>query len=106
MTDAERVRMLVGEVVPENGADTDTMFLNEQILDLLAGRTVEAAVAEAWRMKAAQLADLVDTAEGTSKRSMSDLHAHALSMVEMYAGMSGTVGLSSGQTRISSLKRI
>lgn len=83
-TDAERVRDLLGEPIPEGGSDTDTLFSSQKITDLLtdAGGDVEAAVAEGWRVKAALLADLVDTTEGTSKRAMSNLHKNALAMAQ------------------------
>lgn len=84
-TTTDRVRQLLGEDIPVNGSDTDTLFLDEQIEELISSTsTTDAAVAEGWRIKAAKFAGLVDTAEGTSKRSMSDLHKHALSMVAAF----------------------
>lgn len=87
-TNAEIVRERLGEVIPADGNESDTAFTEAQILDLLArnGNIINRAVAEGWTIKAANYADLVDTAEGTSKRSMSDLHAHALRMADEYGG--------------------
>lgn len=85
-TDAERIRALLGESIPVGGTDADTAFTDDQIDDLLETQgTVHLAVAEGWRIKAANYAELVDTAEGTSKRAMSDLHKNALAMVDSYA---------------------
>jgi hypothetical protein len=101
-TNPERVRDLLGEQIPLGGHASDTMFTDEKIADLLlqAGDNVEAAVAEGWRIKAANYADLVDTAEGTSKRSMSDLHEHALRMAATYSSESGGVRARSGSRPI------
>ena len=97
----DRIRQLLGEEIPIGGSDTDTLFLDGQIDDLLVTEgSVDAAVAEGWRIKAAKLATLVDTAEGTSKRAMSDLHKNALAMFESYTG-----GASAGKTRIHKLER-
>jgi hypothetical protein len=83
----DRVRQLLGEEVPLNGVDTDTLFTEEQIEGLIFdNESTDAAVAEGWRIKAAKFASLVDTAEGTSKRAMSDLHKNALAMAEVFGG--------------------
>lgn len=105
-TPAERVRALLGEPIPLGGVDTDTMFTDAQILDLLAvaADDVEAAVVEGWRQKAAAYASLVDTQEGTSKRAMSDLHANALRMVQSLTGPTAIIG-SSGRTRSRQIVR-
>lgn len=104
-TDAEIVRERLGERLPEGGNDSDTNFSDAQILDLLTrnGNVLDRAVAEGWSIKAGIYADLVDTAEGTSKRSMSDLHAHALRMAEQYGGGTETTRK---QTRIHKLGRL
>lgn len=84
-SDLERVRELLGEQIPAGGSETDTMFTNARLLDILATTgDIESATAEGWRIKAAEYADLVDTSEGTSKRAMSDLHQHALRMADSY----------------------
>lgn len=86
MDDKARLRRLLGEPLTEGIDDTDTLFSNEEIDFLLAEHgSVEAALGEGWRMKAASLAGLVDTTEGTSKRAMSDLHKHAVEMVKHYS---------------------
>lgn len=102
MTNAERVRHLLGE----SGEDADSIFTDDLILELLeqAEDVVESAVAEGWRLKAAQYAELVDTAEGTSKRSMSDLHKNALAMAATYSNPA-TASSTAPTTRIRPIVR-
>ena len=104
-TNPERVRDLLGEDIPEGGVESDTMFTNAKITDLLAQANddVNAAVAEGWRIKAAKYADLVDTSEGTSKRAMSDLHTHALRMAATYGVSEATS--TTGRTRTRAIVR-
>lgn len=84
MSDSSEVRAKLGERIPPAGSDSDTMFTNAEILDLLAAHGgVEGAVLEGWRRKAAEFANLVDTTEGTSKRAMSNLHAQALAQIKI-----------------------
>lgn len=100
----DRIRQLLGEEVPIGGSDTDTLFLDEQIQDLLDTTSDEnAAVAKGWRIKAAKFASLVDTAEGTSKRAMSDLHKNALAMAAAYGD--NTVAGAGGATKTHKIVR-
>lgn len=78
-TPSQELRARLGERIPAEGTDKDTMFTDAEIIDLLGYPNPEL---EGWRRKAAEYANLVDTAEGTSKRAMSDLHAHALSEIQ------------------------
>lgn len=85
LTDDERLRSLLGESVPTDGTDEDTMFSNAEITDLLQrSDNVDDALAEGWKIKAGRLSTLVDTVEGASRRAMSDAHLHAMKMVEFY----------------------
>lgn len=107
-TDAERVRELIGESIPQGGTAADTMFTDAQILDWLATEaTVKSAAVHGWRLKAAEYAELVDTAEGTSKRSMSDLHKNALAMAAALDGSDddGDSGSVPGRTRVRQIVR-
>lgn len=105
-TPAERVRALLGETIEVGGVDSDTMFTDAEILDILAvaADDVELAVVEGWRRKAAAYANLVDTSEGTSKRAMSDLHKNALRMVESLTDTSSS-GSVAGRTRSRQIVR-
>lgn len=101
--DVNHVRELIGERVTAGSTEADTMFTDLEIGEILDrnGGSISATVAEAWRIKAAAFASLVDTSEGTSKRAMSDLHENALRMAaaaeENIPGAKGT--------RIHPLKR-
>lgn len=105
ITDADRLRDLLGEAIPEGGDESDTLFTDEKIDDLLstANGDVERAAYEGWRVKAAQLSDLVDLTEGNASRAMSDAHAHALDMVKHFQRASG--GPTEGRTRIGRIRR-
>jgi len=102
-TDAEILREKLGEVIPPGGTEADTAFTEAQIIDLLARNdSVNAAIAEGWEIKAANYADLVNMAEGTTKRNFSDLQTQALRMAEHYG--SGATG-ATAVTRIHKIVR-
>ena len=105
LTDAERLRGLLGEPVPEGGTQADTLFTDETIADLLtqANGSLDRAAYEGWRYKAAHFANLVDVTEGNSSRAMSDLRDHAESMVRLYLRSSS--GPTEGRTRIGRIRR-
>lgn len=97
ITDSQRLRKLLGESIPDGGSADDTLFSDDEITDLLVRHTtVEACLSEGWEMKAAALADLVTTVEGSSQRKLSDLHDHALAQAKYYG---------SGSTRIGTITR-
>jgi hypothetical protein len=104
----DRLRALLGESIPAGGSESDTLFSDDQVDDLLTRHTsVEASLAEGWQQKAASLATLVDRAEGDSKESLSQLHKQALTMVDLHQKDPDT-GLPWGQvpiTRVRKLKR-
>lgn len=88
LTDAQRLRSLLGEEIPAGGDASMTLFSDEKIQDMLtaAGGDLALAAISGWQVKAAHYADLVDVAEGNSSRKMSDLHKNALAMVKYYTG--------------------
>lgn len=101
----DKLRLLLGEVIPEGGSDSDTYFSDVQIGDLLteAQGNVRIAAYEGWRMKAAHYADLITVTEGNAMRQMSDLHKHALDMVKHFA--TSTDGPTFGRTRVGRIVR-
>lgn len=105
LTDAERLRQLLGESVPTVGGEADTLFSHEEIKDLLEMNAgdVERAAYEGWRVKAAKLSNLVDTTEGNSQRKFSQLHASAVEMVKHYGRSSG--GSTEGRARVGRIRR-
>ncbi len=85
--DKDRLRQILGEAIPADGSEGDTMFTDAQIDDFLAqsGNDLTKAAVLGWQVKAAEYANLVDVAEGNSSRAMSDLHKNALAMVKYYS---------------------
>ena len=88
LTDAERLRQLLGERIPAGMTAEDTMFSDEEIEAFLAqgAGVVEAAAYYGWQSKAAELSNYVNVIEGNSSREMGELHRQALRMVAQYAG--------------------
>lgn len=105
LSDASRLRTLLGEVIPPAGSAADTMFSDAQILDFLAlgNDDIERAAYEGWRAKAANFANLVDVTEGNASRKLSDLLDHANNMVKLYSKSSS--GPTEGRTRIGKIVR-
>ena len=101
VTDAERLRGLLGETIPSGGAASDTLFSEDQISDLLERHgSPELARREGLEMKAAKLATLVTTVEGSSTRKLTDAHRAVLAEVREF-GTSGNIN----QTRIHRIVR-
>lgn len=105
LTPAQRLRHHLGEVIPEGGADTDTMFRDEIIDDLLENNrgVIELAALEGWRLKAAEAANLVDVTEGNAQQKMSQLREHAENMIKLY--LRSSTGPTEGRARIGRVTR-
>jgi hypothetical protein len=103
--EGEKLRGLLGERKPPGGSESDTLFTDQQILDLIdeAGGDVEKAAFAGWRYKQAEFANLVNVTEGNSRRDMSDLLDNANSMVKLYGNAMG--GNTEGRTRIGRIVR-
>lgn len=105
MTDSERLRLYLGESIPEGGTAADTFFTDAQVTDLLAGsESVFAAAAEGWRIKAAEYSHLVDVSEGGSSRNLSALYKQALAELEHYGSLT-TGAPDARKVRIKSIQR-
>ena len=84
---------------------TTEWLTDQQIGDVIdaADEDINAASAQVWRLKAGKYADLSDVSEGTSKRSLGDLHEQAITMAKSYedtaASGGSTSGLRPGRTR-------
>lgn len=103
MTPLERLRLLLADPLPDDG--TDPMFSDAELTNILsdAGSDPERAAADAWVMKAAKYAELVDVTEGNASRAMSDLHVHALAMVKQF--QKSSTGPTEGRTRVGRIRR-
>jgi len=104
-TDAERLRGLLGEVIPEGGDAEDTMFSDEEIEDFLelGFGDVRAAAYHGWLEKMANYANLVTVNEGNAARELTELHRNASRMVREFEGYVSTQGR--GRARIGNIKR-
>ena len=104
-SDAELLRMYLGEVIPNGGSDEDTMFNDSEISTFLeSSGSLNEAAALGWKIKAANLSTLVDMAEGSSRRSLRQRWENAMAMTEYYQSLTGPV--SSGGTRIRDIERL
>ncbi len=104
LTAAEQLRQILGERIPPGGSDSDTLFSDDEIMDFLtrAGDDQSKAAFAGWLAKAAELSNLVDTAEGPAKDNLSQLHAQALKQVTLYQQLSGG---GAGRTHIGVIRR-
>jgi hypothetical protein len=100
------IRLKLGEPIPEGGTDSDTLFSDVQVDNLVDKHgSVDEALGEGWQIKAGLLAGLVDVAEGGSKRNLSSLHQNALRMAEVYGFTEATAPGGQGHVRIRPLHR-
>lgn len=107
LTDADRLRMLLGETIPAGGDDSDTLFTDAEIEEFLTINTatgdMDRSAYEGWRVKAARLSNLVDTTEGNAQRKMSQALTNAQQMVKLYQRSSS--GPTEGRARVGTIKR-
>jgi hypothetical protein len=100
VTDSERLRAFLGESIPVGGTASDTLFTDDQVTDLLERHgSPEAGRREGLELKAAALANLVTTVEGSSTRKLSDAHKAILAQIDAL-GPSGST-----RTRIHRIVR-
>jgi hypothetical protein len=99
------IRSLLGERIPSGGAQSDTLFTDEEIEQFfqLGDENVNKAVYQGWLAKAAELSNLVDTAEGNYSRKFGQLLEHANSMIKYYGRISG--GDPTARTRVGTIHR-
>jgi hypothetical protein len=78
--------LYLGERIPADGTEADTLFTDAELSQLITDSSGDWSnvLSDGWAAKVAAYAGLVDTAEGTAKRALSDLHEHALKMAEFY----------------------
>lgn len=85
--DITRLRLLLDEKIPEGGTETDTKFLDSDIVALLEnnGENWNLASAEGWTMKMAMFARLVDMDESGATRKLSQKFRQARDMVRFFS---------------------
>lgn len=81
----ETLRENLGEMIPEGGSASDTLFSDTQVANWVDRfPSILHASVHGWTMKKAQFANLVDVTDGASARKLGDLMAHADSMILTY----------------------
>lgn len=105
-TPEDRLRGLLGELIPEGGSDADTFFTDAQIDDFVAESTglLNRAAVMGWEMKAAYWAGLITVTEGNASRLMSDMYDHAQKMIKYFSTSVGN-DLNSGRARVGKIRR-
>lgn len=98
------VRENIGEQIPSEGVETDTMFMDTQIETwIINAGSVNGASLRGWKVKMAHFANLVNVTDGAASREMSDLFDHAQEMVKIYTKLA--VGPTAGRTRVGRIVR-
>jgi hypothetical protein len=105
VTEEALLRALLGEDIPPDGTEADTLFLDQEIEDLVSvWGSADLAKARGWEVKAARLSHLVDITEGSTNRMMSKAFDHALKMAQsLNSGELGGAG--KGNVRIHRIVR-
>ncbi len=100
-----QIRSLLGERIPTDGTAEDTLFSDEEIAGFFeAGQShVMKAAYQGWLAKAAELSNLVDTAEGNYSRKFGQLLDQANDMIKYYGRISGSDP--NLRTRIGTIRR-
>jgi hypothetical protein len=106
-TEDQLLRALLGEDIPAGGSETDTLFADAEISELVSvWGSAESAKARGWEIKAARLSHLVDITEGSTNRSMSKAFDHALKMAQSLSkGEIGGAGSGMGNVRVHRIVR-
>ena len=88
MATVEQLRMYLGERIPVNGSENDTLFTDAELQAILDAYPdgFYAAVAEGWAVKAAAYVRLIDISEGGTERMLSQRYRHAYKQLEFWAG--------------------
>jgi hypothetical protein len=80
---------------------TQDRFSDAAIDDLIEAwdGNLDAASAAVWRQKAGRYADITDVQEGSSRRSLGDLHEQAINMAKTFADQAAASGATIGGMR-------
>ena len=98
------LRGYLGEPIPEDGTAADTLFSDTQVANWVdKTNSLNHAAVQGWIWKKAQFANLVDVVDGASQRKLSDLIAHADSMIATYRRESR--GATAGRSRVGRIER-
>lgn len=105
------LRVVLQEVVPVNGADTDTLFTDDQIQAILdnSNGLISLAAWFGWLMKAGALAIMVDRNDGVgSNKKFSQASAAALKIAKVWENQASSdlegLGMSLQAAAIKSIR--
>jgi hypothetical protein len=86
LSNTEYLRLLLQEVVPKDGQDTDTLFLDTHIVEFLnrSQEMMSVAAHIGWTVKAGALAVMVDRNDGVSQKKLSQASTNAQKIAEMW----------------------
>lgn len=105
LTDAERLRQMLGESVPDGATDKDTLFSDEEIDDFLErGTSLDHSAYLGWVAKAADFANMANTQEGQTRLDLGGLSAHANERIKHFEAAAG-LGSSDRSVKIRTLRR-
>lgn len=100
--DRNILREKLGEIIPEDGDESSSMFTNAQLDTMLTrAESLDHAILDGWETKMAHWANLVTVVDGASSRELTALMDHAEAMIKYYGGK-----VSLGPDAINSRTRI
>lgn len=107
LTDAERLRQMLGESIPSGGSDEETLFSEREIDDfLLRGEgDLNKAAYHGWVAKSGIYANMADVQEGVSREALGRLFEMAQTKVDEFGGLSGLLPGRSRHARIGRVVR-
>lgn len=85
----ERLRLLLGEQIPDGGSEGDTFFTDAQITLMLANNSADLNLSalEGWTMKMARYARNIDISEAGAERKLSQKYRQAREMAKYFASV-------------------
>lgn len=88
---AEELRSHIGEALPDDGEEEDTLFMNTELDEIIGrgGDDFNTTLAYAWASKAGRLAHLVDLNEDGSDRKLSQSFKNAKAMMDAFMKAAG-----------------
>lgn len=90
-TEEIRLRLLLGEAIPDGGDAADTFFADATITTLLSNNdaNLNLAAAEGWMMKAAKFAELMDQDRSGTNVKLSQKYRQAREMMNVFIKAAG-----------------
>lgn len=98
--ETDRLRLLLGEPIPEGGDEQDTFFTELQVQSLLDNNndSMNLAAVEGWTMKMARYARLIDMDEAGAARKLSQKYRQAREMSNFFIKLTDNASAVSAAT--------